>query len=129
MVVVGLAYLVVGVVTASLAGSAASHRMVVVWRLVAWLVSAVVFAAHIGFESLRLRSSVRTTALHASLGAALGAFGLAAAANVHALWVVRGWKLLHAVALVVWPVGTALPAFVVALAAAAWLARARRKAA
>jgi hypothetical protein len=70
-----------------------------------------------------LRSSIRTTALHAALAVGLGAFGLAVAATFHAQ---RTHHHFPAVALVIWPVATALPAFVVALAAAAVLSRVRR---
>jgi hypothetical protein len=99
--------------------------MRVTWRLAAWVISAAAFAAHIGYEHVRLRSSPGTTALHTSLAVALGAFALAVAANVHAQ-VVSSYRPSHAVALVAWPVLTALPAFVVALAVAAGLAVARR---
>jgi uncharacterized membrane protein YgdD (TMEM256/DUF423 family) len=67
-----------------------------------------------------LRSSLRTTALHAALAVGLGAFGLAVAATLHAQ---RTNHHFPAIALVIWPVATALPAFVVALAAAAVLSR------
>jgi len=95
------------------------------WRLAAWIVSGVVFAAHIGYEQLRLRSSVRATALHAALAAALGAFGLAAAATVRALNAGSGRLVLHAISLVAWPLLVAVPAFLAALGAAAVLARVR----
>jgi vacuolar-type H+-ATPase subunit I/STV1 len=122
---VGVLYLVTGLVFAALAKSAASNQVRVAWRLAAWVISAAAFAAHIGYEQVRLRSSPRTTALHASLAVALGAFGLAVAASLHAQAVHRHFP---AFALAVWPVLTALPAFVVALVAAAVLTRARRSA-
>jgi ABC-type branched-subunit amino acid transport system ATPase component len=96
------------------------------WRLAAWLTSAAAFAAHIWYELFRLRHSPLTTALHAALAAALGAFGLAVAANLHAHWTATGNQRLLAIALAVWPALTAGPAFVVALAVAAGLARMRR---
>ena len=58
------------------------------------------------------------------MAVALGAFLLAVAATVHAMMVPSHapyWRFL--VALVVWPIVTALPAFLVALAVAALLAR------
>src|SRR5262245_24133724 len=60
------------------------------WRLAAWMVSAVVYAGHIGYEHFRIGSSPRLAALHVALGAAVGAFGLAAAGNVHSLQVGTG---------------------------------------
>src|ERR1700682_4329763 len=110
---------VTGLVAAALAKSTGSNQIRVAWRLAAWVISAVGFAAHIGYEQIRLRSSRRTTALHAALAVGLGAFGLAVAARIHS-------QHFPAFALVVWPVLTALPAFIVALAAAAVLPRARR---
>lgn len=118
-------YLAAGIVFAALAKSAASNQVRVAWRLAAWVISAAAFAAHIGYEHVRLRSSPRTTALHASLAVGLGAFALAIAASLHAQ---ATHQHFPAFALAAWPVMTALPAFVVALAAAAVLTRARRSA-
>jgi hypothetical protein len=96
-----------------------------IWRLAAWLTSAVAFAIHVGLEHFCLRNSPRTTALHASLSVALGAFGLAAAANIHALKTGTGNHGRLAMALVIWPIITGVPAFMAALIAAALLARMR----
>jgi len=86
-------------------------------------VSAVVFAAHVGYEHFRLRSLPRLTALHVAMGAGLGSFGLAAAANLHALLTGTGSLRLLRIALLVWPVITAIPAFIVALTLSSLLAR------
>jgi hypothetical protein len=103
----------------------ASNRMQFVWRLSAWVICAGAFATHIGLEHFRFRNSPRRTALHASVAVALGAFALAAAANIHARTAGTGHRGLLALALVLWPIVVGLPAFVVALAAAAGLARLR----
>ena len=60
---------------------------------------------------------------------ALGAFGLAVAANVHRHFVQTSDQHARAVmlAMLIWPAITALPAFVVALAAAAMLRVTRRR--
>lgn len=87
------------------------------------MVSAVVYAAHIGYEHFRIRSSPRSTALHVALGAAVGAFGLAAAAIVHSLVTGTGNLRLLRIALLIWPLITGVPAFVVALVLTAVLAR------
>jgi len=122
---VAVAYAAIGIVFAALAVDANHVR---VWRLAAWVASAVVAAAHIWYEQYRLGSSPRPTALHAAGAVALGAFGLALAANVH--WFFAGTPGQHPplLALPVWPVITALPAFLVALAAAAVLAHFSRRA-
>jgi hypothetical protein len=125
VLIVGALYLVAGLVSAALAKSAASDQARVAWRLAAWAISAVAFGAHIGYEHVRLRSPSRTTALHVSLAVALGAFGLAVAATLHAREMHKHFPVF---ALLLWPVLIALPAFVVALATAAVLTRARRSA-
>ncbi len=116
-------YAVSGVAFGIFAGEAASDDMRRFWRLAAWVVSAVAYGAQIGYEHFRLRSSARTLALHASAATAVGAFALAAWANLHSH--LRGPVMLK-VSLVLWPVLTAVPAFVVALVAAmalSWLRR------
>ena len=122
LILVGVAYFVVGIAFGSFAGWSASNQMRVAWRLLAFLISGVAFAIHIGYEHFRLGNSPRITASHAALAVALGAFLLAVAATVHAVMVPAHapyWR--HLVALVAWPVLTAVPAFVVALVAAAGL--------
>ena len=120
LLLAGVAYAAIGIVFAALAVDANHVR---VWRLAAWVASAVVAAAHIWYEQYRLGSSPRPTALHAAGAVALGAFGLALAANVH--WLVAGThgQRPPLLALPVWPVVTAVPAFLAALAVAAVLAR------
>lgn len=93
----------------------ASH--VHVWRLAAWMVSAIGYGAHIAYERFRLRNSPGSAALHVALAVALGAFGLAVGANIHSLSVGSPpqHRQLLLLALGIWPVMTALPAFLVAL--------------
>ena len=90
------------------------------WRVTAWLISAVVFAVHIGYERFRLRNAPRLAALHTAAAVALGAFLIAAAALVHATTVIEHAPYLRfVVALAIWPIITAVPAFLVALVASA----------
>jgi hypothetical protein len=117
-----MVYLVVNV---GLPNPPASNPMQFIWRLAAWVICALAFALHIGLELFRLRNSPFRTALHASASVALGAFALAGAANIHALTAGTGNQRLLALALVIWPIITGLPAFVVAWAAAAVLTRVR----
>ena len=119
-ILAGVLYCVIGIVFAL------PSNQVRLWRLAAWVISAAVYAAHIGYEHFRMGNSPRATALHAALAVAIGAFGLAVAANLHELWVASSYRRSLAVALVAWPVLTALPAFVVALVAAYGLALVRR---
>lgn len=122
VVFLGAGYCVVGIVFGRLAGQAASHQSVVAWRWAAWVISALAFGSHIVFEQVHLRSSPRITALHVSSAAAVGAFGLAVAANIQG----GHRSLLLALSLGIWPVMIALPAFFVALVASILFARAWR---
>jgi hypothetical protein len=96
------------------------------WNRLGFLASGVAFALHIGYEHLRLRNSPLIPAWHVSIAVALGAFALAVSANVHGYRVGSSNQRLLAFALVAWPAITAVPAFVVALVAAAGLALRRR---
>ena len=120
-IVVSASYCVIGIVFAL------PSNQVRLWRLAAWVISAAVYAAHVGYEHFRLGNSPRAIALHTALAAAVGAFGLAVAANVHEIWAASSYRLSLALALVAWPVLTALPAFVVALVMAYGLALIRRR--
>jgi hypothetical protein len=123
----GSVYLVVGLLFGELAGRAASVQGRVAWRWAAWIVSGVAFGAHILYEQVRLRSSPRITAFRVSSAAALGAFGLAVAANVHAYATsALDHSLALGLSLLLWPVITMLPAFCVAFVAAILVARVRR---
>jgi hypothetical protein len=115
----GVVYSLVGILFAV----PTSH--VRVWRLAAWGVSAAAFAAHIAYERFRLRSPALSGALHVASAVALGAFGLAVGANLHALSgaTTDRHRRLLLLALAIWPVITALPAFLVALAAGGVLTR------
>jgi hypothetical protein len=119
-VLLGIGYALVGIVFAA----PTSH--VRAWRLAAWAVSAIGYAAHIAYERFRLRSSRGSAALHVAFAVALGAFGLAVGANIHSLAAgsVNQHRQLLLLSLAIWPVITALPAFLVALGASAVLGRA-----
>jgi hypothetical protein len=122
MILFAMVYLVVGV---AFPNPPASNKMQFMWRLTAWLICAVAFAIHIGLAYFRFQNSLRGTALQAALSVALGAFGLAVAANIHALMTGTGNRRLLALALVIWPLLTGVPAFLVAFVATALLARVR----
>ena len=122
-ILVGVLYLAVGIASAALAGAAAANQMQFFWRLSAFVISAVVFAGHIAYEHFRLHHTARPTAWHTSVAVAFGAFGLALVANIHDLESASGYRPRMLIALVAWPLLTAVPAFIVALAAAAVLAR------
>jgi len=119
-VFLGIGYALVGIVFAV----PATH--VQAWRLAAWVVSAIGYAAHIMYERFRLQNSPGPAARHIALAVALGGFGLAVGANVHSL--IAGSSSQHRqllrLSLVIWPLITALPAFAVAFVVNVVLARA-----
>ena len=78
---------------------------------------------HIGYEHFQQWSPPRRVASHAAFAVAADALGLAVAGMVHTLLGGTPLRPAWLLALVVWPAVTALPAFLVALAAAALLAR------
>lgn len=121
VILAGVLYPAIGIASAALAGAAASHQMQFFWRLSAFGVSGVVLAAHVAYEHFRLRNSAQVTAWHASLGAAIGGLLLALMANIHDLGSASGYRPRMLVALIAWPLLTAVPAFIVALVVAAVL--------
>ena len=114
---VGAAYFVIGRVFAV---PSANLRL---WRLAAWMLSGLVYLAHIWYEHFRLRDSSRSTALHVALAVAIGAIGLALAGMIHSLSIGSPLRPAWLLALVLWPAITAIPAFLGALVAAAVLSR------
>ena len=122
VILFGLVYLAVGV---AFPNPTAANKMQFMWRLGAWLICVLAFVIHIALEHFRFRNSPKRTAFHVSASVSLGAFGLATAANIHALRAGTGNQRLLILALVIWPIITGVPAFIGALIAAALLARLR----
>jgi len=120
--IVGAAYFVIGRVFAV---PSANLRL---WRLAAWMLSGLAYAAHIWYEHFRLRNSTRSTALHVALAVAIGAIGLALAGMMHSLSTTSAIRPAWLLALVLWPAITAIPAFLGALVAAAVLSRLQQRA-
>jgi drug/metabolite transporter (DMT)-like permease len=123
LVLAGAAYVVIGVVFSALDDSP-DPTQVRRWRLAAWAVSAAVAAVHLWYEVLRSGTPPVRTALRAAAAVGIGAFGLAAAAIIHSTG--TGHRL-PIIALAAWPLLTAIPAFLAALAIAAGLARLARR--
>jgi hypothetical protein len=95
------------------------------WRLAAWVASALVFGVHFVYEQRRRTPALRT-AWHLSFAVALGALLLA-------IWVLAYGSITGArrsplapFALVLFPLFTAVPAFVLALVAAGLAGKLRR---
>ena len=124
---VAASYLIVGIAFAQFSDWATTGEMRLTWRRLAWVVCGVGFAAHIVYEGFRLRNPPHVTAVHASIAAALGAGGLAMAANLHEWRTASSYRPSIAIALLAWPVITGIPAFLVAVVGAALLNRWRRR--
>ena len=121
---IGVAYFIIGYVFGELDDLGVTPRGVFLWRLGAWVASGFVFAAHLWLETKRFHNPTLRVALHASLGVAFGAFLLAVLATFHAAWITSTapfWRYL--VALVAWPMFTAIPAFLCGLVVAIALNR------
>src|SRR5260370_34457596 len=86
------AYLLIGIAFAEFSDWATTNAMHLMWRRLAGLVSGVGFAAHIAYGHFRLGNSPRTTAMHASIAAALCAGALAVTANVHVWMGAPGYR-------------------------------------
>jgi uncharacterized membrane protein YhaH (DUF805 family) len=108
-------YAVVGVAFGALANASTAAHGRAAWRVAAYAVSALLFASQFTVEYRRADQSPSGMAAYCALAVAVGAFALAAAAH---LWT----------ALVVWPLVTAVPAFVVAWAAGKLLTRRQARA-
>src|SRR4030095_14319059 len=123
----GVLYFVAGFGFGTVAGWVASDPLRFGWRLAAWIFSAGVYAAHIWYEHFRLRNAPHFTAMHVAAAVGLGGFLLAIAAIVNSFMTSSGNRPLLFLALVIWPILTGVPAFVVALTGTLLLARFSRK--
>jgi hypothetical protein len=77
-------------------------------------------------QHLELRNGPRITATHMALAVAIGSAGLAIAALMHSWSTGSTPGPARVLAVIVWPVMTAIPAFLVAFAITALVARRRR---
>jgi hypothetical protein len=124
--VVGVTYAAIGIAFSVFGSWSASSSGHLTWNRLAFLASGIVFAFHIAYEHFRLHSSVRPTAARVSIAVAIGAFLLALKANIHDLGSATGYRPRVLIALVAWPLLTAVPAFIVALVVASGLTFKRR---
>ena len=121
VILIGMTYLAVGLASAELAKSAPSDQIRFLWRLSPFIISGMVFVAHIVHEHFREVNTAKWTAVLASLAVAVGAFGLALITNIHDLGSATGYRPRMLVAFVTWPLLTGVPAFVAALVLAFFL--------
>lgn len=93
------------------------------WRLAAWAVSFVIYWTHFRYEQTRRGRSPHVIALHVATAVAIGAFGIAVAGMMRSFSLQHSLKPTWLLALVLFPLVTAVPAFLVALVAAVAAAR------
>ena len=119
-----LAYIVAGTLVFALVRHAPEHVGLIRKGLL--LLCFIPFALHLAWEHNTLGNPSVPAAAHAALAAAIGAFffALSAVINVH----LTGSGYLHALlfSLVIWPLATFVPAFLLALAIYAAVRMARR---
>src|SRR5215831_9061867 len=109
-VLVGIVYGAIGVLLAIPSDHA--H----LWRLAAWAISAAIYCLQIGYEHFRLRNSFLASSFHVAVAAAIGGFTLAVAAFVHSFLILPPYpRSRFHLALVVWPILTGVPAFLLGL--------------
>ena len=107
---VGIIYGAIGVLLAI------PSNHVQVWRLSAWMISAAVYFLHIGTEHFKLRNSFLASSFHVAAAVAIGGLALAVAALIHSFFVVLPYPRARLyLALVLWPILTGIPSFLVAL--------------
>ena len=110
----GVAYVVIGMGTAILAREASSAAGVKFWRFAAWLLSIGVFVVHFVIERRRHARGLTVAALVAA-AVALGGLGVAALGPLRAHWGDPHGFRRAVLSLVLFPIVTGLPAFLVAL--------------
>ena len=114
-IIVGVLYFAITVMTGALAAMAQSGRALFLWRLSAFIFCGLVFLGHIAYEQFRVHSTPKAIACHTSIAVAIGALALAVSANMHDLFFAMGYRWRMLLALILWPILTAVPAFVSAL--------------
>jgi hypothetical protein len=125
ILIAGVAYGVIGIATAFLAGDAGSAAGVKGWRWAAWVLSAIVVALHIAQVFLRLRTPLLRGAIEVGLGAAVGGLLLAIAGPVRSHWGAPDFVRSALLSIPLWPLLLGLPTFGVALVSGYVLARSR----
>lgn len=115
VVLAAFAYVVIGIATATFAGSAATAQTRTAWRLAGWVLSLALFLGHIGYEHVRVGNGDARGALRTAAAVAIAAFVLALVGPVRAHWNASDFGRAVILSVVVWPIATGVPAFLVSL--------------
>jgi len=108
---------VIGMVTTILSRSSTSPAGGVRWRLAAWAVSFAIFGAHILISRHQPGRSVRQAAGQVAIAVAAATCVLALAGPVRSHWGQPHATRIALLSVVLWPVLTGIPSYVVALVA------------
>jgi hypothetical protein len=125
LLLAAITYGVVGIVTARLAGAASAQQVRAGWRLTGWLLGLAVFSGHLAFEHRRIGAPLRTSATRVATAVAVGALALAIVGPIRAHWGASDAGRTFALSLVMWPIITGVPAFLLGLAMG-WLLKTAR---
>ncbi len=127
MVLSGILYILIGIIFPLFSKSFSPSDSPNIWRVISFLVSAIVFGIHIGYEYSRLNDTPFIIALHTSLAVALGTIALAGFAYIQALSSSPGNQSSRLIAILIWPIITGVLSFLVALVIAAGLTQIKHK--
>ena len=108
---IGLLYAAIGFVTGELSQSAGSPQWQNLWRLSAWPLSLLVFVCHFALERLKLSNPTLRTARNVAIAAGLGGLLLAVVGPVRTHWGEADFGRATVLSVVLWPLLTGIPAF------------------
>lgn len=110
IILFGLIYLVIGILSALITNPMESNGMQAALRLLSLALAISAFIYHIRLELYHANNSVLNAALNAAAATAFGTFSLAVQANIYNLLASGVNKNQLPLALIVWPVVTGLSA-------------------
>jgi uncharacterized membrane protein YjfL (UPF0719 family) len=127
MLIASILYIVIGIIFPLFSKSSATNSLPNIWRVISFLVSAVVFGIHIGYEHSRLNKTPLIIAFHTALAVAIGTIALAVFAYIRVLLASSNSHSTILIAILIWPIVTGILSFLVALVAAVIITRIKNK--
>jgi hypothetical protein len=115
VILVGLIYLALGVISAVVSNPLRSEFLQAAIRISIFLVALAVYYYSLRLEMNRFDSGIKKSALLTSSAVAVGTFLLAVYAIGMEWWETSGVRNSLLTALIIWPVATGIPAFLMAL--------------
>lgn len=115
VMLVGLIYLALGIISALVSNPLHSEFIQVMIRMSIFLVGLAIFYYSIHFEITRYNGGIKSSALLTSCAVAVGTFLLAVYAIGIEWWETSGVRNSLLTALIIWPAATSVPAFIMSL--------------